>query len=61
MAPILIISIDIFSYDFMYDNVNKQVHSLCEDSRPGDWLRLAKGPPSIIPPSITHSINVKLT
>ena len=23
----------------------KQVHSLCADSRPGDWLRLAKGPP----------------
>ena len=24
----------------------KQVHSLCVDSRPGDRLRLAKGPPS---------------
>ena len=22
----------------------EQVHSLCVDSRPGDWLRLAKGP-----------------
>ena len=27
-------------------NTNKQVHSLCVDSRPGDRLQLAKGPPS---------------
>ena len=26
----------------------KQVHSLCVDSRPGDRLRLAKGPSSLI-------------
>ena len=29
-----------------YCNDQKQVHSLCVDSRPGDWLWTAKGPPS---------------
>ena len=33
----------------------KQVHSLCVDSRPGNRLRLAKGPPSI------HDSCVKLS
>ena len=39
----------------------KQVHSLCVESRPGDRLRLAKGPPSIIYYSSSVKRSLKLT
>ena len=47
--------------DFHQNQVKQeeQVHSLCVDSRPGDRLRLAKGPPPSS--SLHHSVNVKIS
>ena len=39
----------IFFPEIIMNLDNKQVHSLCVDSRPGDQLRLAKGPLFLIP------------